>query len=91
MLQVEMQTIIEMNENISFQVRDGENGRKYLFLLSKEAIDDAVGYRGEPGEKIDRYSIFLQRLEDVLNAAEKLIAAGVTVEPLVITTQLFNR
>ena len=85
-----MQTIVVLGDaDISFRMTDSYNNH-YQFLLSREAIDDAVGYRGEEGEIIDRYSTFVERLDRVIEIAEKLIRAGVKSEPIVITTAMFN-
>lgn len=89
MLKIHMQSIVVlMDKDISFKVSDADNN-DYQFLLSREAIDDAVGFRGN-GEDIDRYEVFIGRLDRISEIAEKMIRAGIKTEPIVITTKLFN-
>ena len=89
-MKVIMQSIIEISNNVSFSA-ESENGTRYQFLVSREALDDAVGYRGELGESISRYEVFINHMDKILDVAEHLVSAGVRSEPIVITTELLNR
>ncbi len=88
-MQVIMHSIVIISDNVSFSATD-DNGERYQFLVSREAIDDAAEYRGLPGEQIDRYGVFINYMDDILRIAEELVKLGITLEPIVITTEMLN-